>query len=67
MVEIRPAELGDEMLEVKINDNYEPAGAEKLKKWIFSELQISHLNEIRVDRYKWVIDSIDAAIKSRKA
>ena len=54
-------------LEVLINDNYEPAGAEKLKKWIFSELKISHLNEIQVDRYKWVMDSIAAAIKTRKA
>lgn len=52
-------------LEAKISDNYEKPGAEQLKKWIFSTLKIQHLNEIRADRYDWLIGEIDKAIASR--
>jgi len=52
-------------LEGKISDNYEPAGAYKLKAWIFSTMKIVHLNEIRADRYDWLIKEIDKAVASR--
>jgi hypothetical protein len=52
-------------LEGIISDNYEPAGAEALKKWVFSTLKISALAEIRADRVDWLIGEIDKAIASR--
>jgi len=52
-------------LEAMISDNYEPPGAEKLKRWIASTMKISHLNEIRADRYDWLVKEIDKAIASR--
>jgi hypothetical protein len=53
------------LLEVLIGDHYEPAGAEVLKKWVFSTMKISALVEIRADRFDWLIKEIDKAIASR--
>ena len=52
-------------LEALISDNYEPAGAEQLKKWIFSNMKIGSLAEIRADRLDWLNGMIDKAISSR--
>ena len=54
-------------LEAKISDNYETDGAERLKKWIFSTMKISHLSDIRADRLDWLNDEIDKAVSRSNA
>lgn len=55
-------------LEARINEVYEePSGAEKFINYLKGELKINQLKEIRMDRYSWVMNTLDKVVERRKS